>query len=270
MIFNRIIGFTSLLILFSSSIVFSQTSLSGDTEIEGIWKSTKPGKEITIEIRNGNAVIVDVEGTLFPKETLGGKTYENIKRSGDVWTATRNKWIYPGENGENVSEGKWEKGEELVLKLSEDKTQLIAVGHWTYNRVETKTQNSVMDLTDSDDNSTELKESYGEVEASYLFVKSEKLIVAKFKNLSQTKRAVLLIKTADGKLYIETIDPGYMLTLKFKGLALDVQVNLEDANSEKSDTRYMDFIKGEIRKIVVDENKENPKPQSTTVGGSRG
>lgn len=78
----------------------AQTTFKANA-LNGLWKSTKPGAKITIEINQQNGIIISVEGTKIPNELLYRILFENIRFENNKWKAIRNKWIYPSVNGQN-------------------------------------------------------------------------------------------------------------------------------------------------------------------------
>lgn len=257
-------------ILFHSTL-FAQSTTFNIKDINGVWKCTKPGKEITIEIQQSKGIVISVEGTSIPSDLLNGALYEAITFQDGTWKAIRNKWIYPGVNGTQAEEGHWEKGENVTMQLDDSKNNLIVVGHWNFTRVNTASNVVVLNsLDENSENNTEiLTEEYGEILATYRMFKttSKTGILAKFENRSTIKRVDIIIRDKENKYTTYHLEPGNILTLSIEGIIIDIQIAARDSNQEQ-DINYMNFIKGEIREIIIDEDGTPRSKQS--VHGIRG
>lgn len=271
------IRFLPLIILFIFSTAFQtfgQNTTCQPSDIEGIWKCTKPGKEITLEIHNGVGTIISVEGTAIPSDLLKGNMYESIVFENGKWNAIRNKWIYPGVDGQNATEGHWEKGEPVIMQLNAAKNELDVIGHWTYRKIKSASNVLVLNSSESvanGDKENILTEEYGELLATYRFVKSTntEVVISKFKNRSASKQIALSIKNQKGEVTTYTIEPGQTLSLGIKGHVFEIQMGYKESDYEEESHYLMNLIKEGVRKIVVDENGI-PKSSSTAVFGVRG
>lgn len=238
------------------------------TDLNGLWKATKPGAEITIEINQQKGIIISVEGTKIPNELLYGMLYENIRFENNTWKAIRNKWIYPGVNGQNSEQGRWEKGDELSIILAEDKKSFQAVGHWTFNRVEEKTNGYIVN-TEGSGKKTVIEEDFGAVKVKFTLAtlqSGKDLILAQMSNTSASKRAIVLLKSDQTAFTKYVLEPGNGMNTSFEGMSVDIQIVYEESTAPSSSIDTMNFIKEQVRKQVTKENGE----LKSTIFGIRG
>ncbi len=252
---------------------YGQGNSFESTDINGIWKCNKPGKEITLEIYNGVGTIMSVAGTSIPADLVKGNLYESITFVNGTWKAVRNKWIYPGVDGQNAEKGHWEKGNDVIMTLNDKKTELNVIGHWTYTKVKSETNALILHpeiIGLNEDNSNVLIEEYGELKAIYKFVKSgnREAVIAKLTNRSTVKKIALSVKNHKGVMTY-MINKGETLTLNIEGSAFEIQMGYKESDIEEDSDYLMNLIKEGVRKIVVDE-KGVPTSKPTVSFGIRG
>lgn len=256
--------FLSLLSLCLFMVANAQTTFQS-SDLNGLWKAAKPGAEITIEIHQNNGLIISVEETKIPNELLYGILYENIRFENNKWKAIRNKWIYPGVNGQNSEKGRWEKGEELTITLSENKKSFQASGHWTFNRIEEKTNGFIIN-TEEKGKKTVIEEDFGAVKVKFTLAtlqSGKDLILAQMSNTSASKRAIILLKSDQTEFTKYVLEPGNGMNTSFEGISVDIQIVYEESTAPSSSFDLMDFIKEKVRKQVT---KENGELKSTSFG----
>ena len=128
----------------------------------------------------------------------------------------------------------------------------------------------------SGDRRSVLLEKYdGKVEAKYILFTSanRSRIVAKFTNLTEDKKASIILKPKDGKIIVKTIPPAVSTNLVFDGNDFEVQVVYNNQSKQESEINIIDFIKGTIRKHITKEIFGAPNKQMelyNNVAGSRG
>lgn len=114
-----------------------------------------------------------------------------------------------------------------------------------------------------------LTEDLGGVTAKFNLVSKSNggdFVVAQFTNTTSDKRAILSIKTIDGKvLPSEYIKPGETLSKKYEAKSLDIQL-IYDGNVESKSPSLIDAAKTVVRKLLeIDNGKLITKP-SASVG----
>jgi hypothetical protein len=78
--------------------------------------------------------------------------------------------------------------------------------------------------------------------------------VAQLTNKTTDKLATVLLRTADGKMMVEYIYPGSILTKKYDTKKLEVQVLYQDYKVPKPTPTVIEFMKDKVREIMEDEN----------------
>lgn len=189
---------------------------------------------------------------------MGGVIYENITAVGkNIWTATRNGWIYTT----NPEEGYWRKEAQITLTLSADGNTITTHKHWSFTRMQTSTSASGAELTET--------VNYHGVAVTYIGnSKDKKIIAAKVTNTNAKVSAV--VKISNGmQEWNTTLDPGVTWTVPVKSESLNVDILFTPATGSEDDVDVIDFIKKEIRDyLIMDEGlKSNFKP---TAIGTRG
>lgn len=235
------------------------------TDLNGLWKATKPGAEITIEINNNSGIIISVAGTKIPNELIYGILYQDIRFENNTWKATRNKWIYPGVNGQNSEQGRWETGDELTITLAENKKSFQASGHWTFNRVEEKTNGFIVN-TEEKGKKTVIEEDFGAVKMKFTLATlqyGKDLIIAQMNNTSATKRAIVLLKSDQSSFTKYVLEPSQGMNTNFEGLSVDIQIVYEESDLPNNSGGIIDFVKDKVRKQVT---KERGELKSTVIG----
>lgn len=234
-------------------------------DLNGLWKATKPGAEITIEINNNSGIIISVAGTKIPNELIYGVLYQDIRFENNTWKATRNKWIYPGVNGQNSEQGRWETGDELTITLAENKKSFQASGHWTFNRVEEKTNGFIVN-TEEKGKKTVIEEDFGAVKMKFTLAtlqSGKDLIIAQMNNTSATKRAIILLKSDQSSFTKYVLEPSQGMNTNFEGLSVDIQIVYEESDLPNNSGGIIDFVKDKVRKQVT---KERGELKSTVIG----
>ncbi len=121
-----------------------------------------------------------------------------------------------------------------------------------------------------------LLEKYdGNVEAKYILFTSanRSRIVAKFTNLTEDKKASIILKPKDGKIIVKTIPPAVSTNLVFDGSDFELQVVYNNQSKQESEINIIDFIKGTIRKHITKDifpKQNNLNSTPAAVMGVRG
>lgn len=151
--------------------------------------------------------------------------------------------------GNNSDSGHWEKGPNLTLTMSEDKNTLIASGHWSYKRVIPVIENET-------DGKSVLNEDFGGVQGTFTLgsLNEKDIIVAQFKNVTNTQLAKIEITLDNGMIVNEALAPGNILTTKYSAKKIAIKIKYETSNKPKSSTEILNVIKEVVRKQVTNEN----------------
>lgn len=115
---------------------------------------------------------------------------------------------------------------------------------------------------------SELVETYdGKVDAHYSLYTSvnKSRILARFTNLSEGERAVIILKPNNGKIIVKKLPPGYSANLVFYGSDFEVQVVYDKYTEKPQQFSVIDFVKGVIRKHVTKDG-DQIKSTSTVIG----
>ena len=80
------------------------------------------------------------------------------------------------------------------------------------------------------------------------------LMVAQFSNKTTNKLATVLVQTEDGKIEVETINPGEVFTKKYEAKKIVVQVLYQDSNKPKPGIEIYQLVKDKVKKIIINEN----------------
>lgn len=118
----------------------------------------------------------------------------------------------------------------------------------------------------------ELSDDFGGVKAVYKYYEfgGKDGIYAKFKNTTQNKLALLLVRE-NGKMTSNYLEPGNTISQKYSGISIEVQVIYQDYKAPKSPDSAIDFIKDKIRKVITIKDGEiNKKEIKSSAIGVRG
>lgn len=74
---------------------------------------------------------------------------------------------------------------------------------------------------------------------------------------------IVIVKTADGKIIMNFIEPGYTLTKKYDSKTIDIQVVYQANHLPKPTFKLIQFIKGKITQI---ENENGTLKKRELVG----
>jgi|GEM_PF-4630834 len=244
-----------LLFIITALPVCAQTFSAKD--IEGKWQSTKKDSELFIEISGSEAEITSVGKTTMTPKIVGGNMYDNIVYKGNgQWSGRRIRWVYNGVNRVNQEDGEWVIGENLTLTLSADKQTLSASGHWSYKRVGAKPVGSVNTATSTTTTKQVVTEDFGGVTGKFHLVDKPKggdFIVAQLTNTTQGQTAIVLIKTDDGELHREFLNPGNTLTKKFDSKTIELQITYQTSTTARQ-LDMVGYVKEVVRKMVTNNN----------------
>ena len=79
------------------------------------------------------------------------------------------------------------------------------------------------------------------------------------------------MRTEDGKMTREYVEPGITFTKKYNGKTLEIQVNYEDSSAEKPPFIIVNFVKNKIReKVINDRGEIKIEKQRPSAIGVRG
>ena len=119
---------------------------------------------------------------------------------------------------------------------------------------------------------SEFTKDFGGLSGKFLSVdKNTPLIVAQLTNNTTNKRAVVILRTEDGKMTREYVEPGITFTKKYNGKTLEIQVEYEDSSTQKPPFIIVDFVKNKIReKVINDRGEIKMEKERPSVTGVRG
>ncbi len=119
---------------------------------------------------------------------------------------------------------------------------------------------------------SEFTKDFGGLSGKFLSAnKNAPLIVAQLTNTTTNKRAMEILRTEDGKMTREYVEPGFTFTKKYNGKTLEIQVEYEDFTTQKPPFITVDFIKNKIREKVINYQGEiKMEKQRPSVTGVRG
>ncbi len=101
--------------------------------------------------------------------------------------------------------------------------------------------------------------------------KNSPLIVAQLSNNTTNKRAMVILRTEDGKMTREYVEPGISFTKKYNGKTLEIQVDYEDFTTQKPPFITVNFVKNKIReKVIIDRGEIKIEKQRPSAIGVRG
>ena len=116
-------------------------------------------------------------------------------------------------------------------------------------------------------------EDFGGVAGKFYLVGDSKgvdIVVAQLSNKTSNKLATVLLQTEDGKMMVEYINPGEVLTKKYNTKKLEIQVLYQDSNKPKPEsTTIYNFVKDKLKKIITNENGK-VESSNISVWGVRG
>ena len=116
-------------------------------------------------------------------------------------------------------------------------------------------------------------EDFGGVAGKFFLVGESNgvdLVVAQLSNKTTNKLATVLLYTMDGKMTVEYINPGEVLTKKYNTKKLEIQVLYQDSNKPKPEsTTIYNFVKDKLKKIITNENGK-VESSNMSVWGVRG
>jgi hypothetical protein len=96
-------------------------------------------------------------------------------------------------------------------------------------------------------------------------------VVAQLTNNTTNKRAMVILRTEDGKMTRKYVEPGFTFTKKYNGKTLEIQVEYEDFTTQKPPFITVDFIKNKIReKVINDRGEIKMEKEIPTIIGVRG
>ena len=119
---------------------------------------------------------------------------------------------------------------------------------------------------------SEFTKDFGGLSGKFLSAnKNAPLIVAQLTNNTTNKRAIVILRTDDGKMSLEYIEPGITFTKKYNGKTLEMQVEYENFTAPKPKSRPIEFIKNKIReKVINDRGEIKIEKERPSVTGVRG
>jgi hypothetical protein len=91
------------------------------------------------------------------------------------------------------------------------------------------------------------------------------IIVAQLTNQTKDKLAIISLKINDGEMITEYVNPGAVLTQKYNGRKLEIQVKYQEFDAPRPSFKPLDFIKGKVRETIINE-KGKLKSTSTNIG----
>jgi len=96
------------------------------------------------------------------------------------------------------------------------------------------------------------------------------IIVAQLSNQTKDKLATVLLRSDDGKMMVEYINPGSTFTKKYDSQKIEIQVIYQDYKEPKSSVNPIEFFKGEVSDIIINENGKVKSKRTYTAVGVRG
>ena len=103
---------------------------------------------------------------------------------------------------------------------------------------------------------SEYSKDYGGLTGKFITANTgtRNIIVAKFTNRTADKLATVLLRTDDGKMWVEYVYPGNTLTKKYDAKKLEVQTLYQDDKTPKPSSGVIDFVKGLAREALENED----------------
>lgn len=160
------------------------------------------------------------------------------------------------KKGKSLEECQQKIADQLAKNPSDFKTQPTATFTWKGNG----------------NYKSEFAKDFGGLSGKFLSAnKNGSLIVAQLTNNTTNKRAVVILRTEDGKMTREYVEPGITFTKKYNGKTLEIQVNYEDSSAEKPPFIIVNFVKNKIReKVINDRGEIKIEKQRPSAIGVRG
>lgn len=153
----------------------------------------------------------------------------------------------------------------MTITLAENKKSFQASGHWTFNRVEEKTNGFIVN-TEEKGKKTVIEEDFGAVKMKFTLAtlqSGKDLIIAQMNNTSATKRAIVLLKSDQSSFTKYVLEPSQGMNTNFEGLSVDIQIVYEESDLPNNSGGIIDFVKDKVRKQVT---KERGELKSTVIG----
>ena len=191
--------------------------------------------------------------TYFVENNETVVTYEYVKHLGG-WNCDYN--VISVKKGKTLEECQQKIADQLAKNPSDFKTQPNATFTWKGNG----------------NYKSEFTKDFGGLTGKFLSAdKNGPLIVAQLTNNTTNKRAVVILRTEDGKMTREYVEPGITFTKKYNGKTLEIQVNYEDSSAEKPPFIIVNFVKNKIReKVINDRGEIKIEKQRPSAIGVRG
>ena len=76
----------------------------------------------------------------------------------------------------------------------------------------------------------------------------------KLSNKTTNKLATVLLQADDGKMTVEYINPGEVLTKKYNTKKLEIQVLYQESDKPKTKINTIEFVKEQVKKIIINKN----------------
>jgi hypothetical protein len=116
--------------------------------------------------------------------------------------------------------------------------------------------------------SSEYIKDYGGLSGRFISgnTSTQSIIMTQLTNKTTDKLATVLVRTDDGKMSVEYLDPGSTLTVKYSTKQLEIQVLYQDYKTPKPSFDTYEFIKNKVREAVINENGKFKSQTYTTVG----
>lgn len=191
--------------------------------------------------------------TYFVENNETVVTYEYVKHLGG-WNCDYN--VISVKKGKTLEECQQKIADQLAKNPSDFKTQPNATFTWKGNG----------------NYKSEFTKDFGGLSGKFLSAnKNAPLIVAQLTNKTTNKRAVVFLRTDDGKMSLEYIEPGITFTKKYNGKTLEIQVEYENFTTQKPKFRTVQFLKNKLReKVINDRGEIKIIPEKEPIFGVRG
>ena len=191
--------------------------------------------------------------TYFVENNETVVTYEYVKHLGG-WNCDYN--VISVKKGKTLEECQQKIADQLAKNPSDFKTQPNATFTWKGNG----------------NYKSEFTKDFGGLSGKFLSVnKNGSLIVAQLTNNTTNKRAMVILRTEDGKMTREYVEPGITFTKKYNGKTLEIQVDYEDFTTQEPPFRTVEFLKNKLReKVINDRGEIKMEKADPAVFGIRG
>jgi hypothetical protein len=195
--------------------------------------------------QNPQTYFIDIKETVV--------TYEYQKHVGG-WNCDIK--VISVKKGKSLEECQQIIADQLAKNPSDFKTQPTATFTWKGNG----------------DYKSEFTKDFGGLSGKFLSAnKNAPLIVAQLTNNTTNKRAMVILRTDDGKMTREYVEPGITFTKKYNGKTLEIQVEYEDFTTQKPPFRTVEFLKNKLReKVINDRGEIKMEKADPAVFGIRG